>query len=286
MYLTSIKTLYLFLQTNNDYNIIIASEMDKKAVYYQKANIMPTKKTALSNNSPKSFRLKGSLFTLTVMHLISNDLNQFSRELEQTIAKSPKFFKHAPIVIDLNELNNSEQEIDLNAISRECRKQGLIPVGIRGGNAKLKEIAIQAGLAILANTQSEQTVQKKIQKKEEKSLKQEQPQHQGTKVITQPVRSGQQIYAKGGDLIVLSPVSVGAEILADGHLHIYAPLRGRALAGVLGDTTARIFCKSIEAELISIAGRYLVSEQLSDYFEAQNMQIHLENDQLRFTTLT
>src|SRR5207237_3532700 len=82
------------------------------------------------------------------------------------------------------------------------------------------------------------------------------------RLITQPVRSGTQIYARGTDLVVTAPVSAGAEIMADGNIHVYAALRGRALAGADGDVEARIFCSRLEAELISIAGRYLVSDQI------------------------
>ena len=82
------------------------------------------------------------------------------------------------------------------------------------------------------------------------------------RIVTEPVRSGTQIYARGGDLIVTAAVSPGAELVADGNIHVYGPLRGRALAGASGDTSARIFCSRLEAELVSIAGRYLVSEQL------------------------
>ena len=99
-------------------------------------------------------------------------------------------------------------------------------------------------------------------------------------VITTPVRSGQQVYAKGGDLIIIAPVSAGAEVLADGNIHIYGPLRGRALAGVSGDKSARIFCQSLEAELISIAGSYKVNEDLQKDHWKKNTQASLNGDQL------
>ena len=99
-------------------------------------------------------------------------------------------------------------------------------------------------------------------------------------LVTTPVRSGQQLYAPGGDLIVLAPVSAGAEILADGNIHVYAPLRGRALAGVKGDTEARVFCQSLEAELISIAGSYKVNEDLRGELWKKPIKAHLSNDQL------
>jgi septum site-determining protein MinC len=101
-----------------------------------------------------------------------------------------------------------------------------------------------------------------------------------TRVVTQPVRSGTQIYARGGDLIVLSSVSPGAEIIADGHVHIYGTLRGRAIAGASGDTEARIFVGKLEAELLCVAGHYLVSEAIPAEHIGQAVQVTLSDDRL------
>ncbi|HEX7969960.1 MAG TPA: septum site-determining protein MinC, partial [Stellaceae bacterium] len=101
-----------------------------------------------------------------------------------------------------------------------------------------------------------------------------------TRLVTQPVRSGSQIYAKGGDLVVVAPVSAGAEIIADGHIHVYGALRGRAIAGATGDTSARIFAHRFEAELISVAGRYLVSDAIAPEHLHQPAQVALIDDRL------
>ena len=105
-----------------------------------------------------------------------------------------------------------------------------------------------------------------------------------TLVIDQPVRSGQQIYSRG-DLIVLAPVSTGAELLAEGHIHVYNTLRGRALAGVRGDQSARIFCQKLDAELVSIAGIYRVAEDLPEQHRKQAVHITLDGDAMRFADL-
>ena len=97
------------------------------------------------------------------------------------------------------------------------------------------------------------------------------------------MRSGTQIYARGTDLIVTAPVSTGAELVADGNIHVYGPLRGRALAGASGDAGARIFCSRLEAELVSIAGRYLVSEQLPAEQRGCPVEIALVDEQLTIT---
>ena len=108
----------------------------------------------------------------------------------------------------------------------------------------------------------------------------------GTLVVDKPLRSGQQVYARGGDLVVMAPVSAGAELLADGNIHVYGPLRGRALAGVKGDTRARIFCQQMGAEMLSVAGQYKTAEELRrDPLWGQSVQISLSGDVLNITRL-
>src|SRR5262249_49661583 len=106
-----------------------------------------------------------------------------------------------------------------------------------------------------------------------------------TRLVTQPIRSGTQIYARGSDLIVTAAVSPGAEIIADGNIHVYGALRGRALAGAAGDGDARIFCTRLEAELVSIAGHYLVSEQLPAEQQGFSVQIALVDERLTITRI-
>jgi len=112
------------------------------------------------------------------------------------------------------------------------------------------------------------------------------PEHRPTRIVTTPVRGGQQVYAAGGDLVVLAPVSAGAELLADGNIHVYAPLRGRALAGIKGNTQARIFCQQMGAELLSVAGQYKVAEDLRrDPLWGEAVQVALSGDVLNITRL-
>ena len=98
------------------------------------------------------------------------------------------------------------------------------------------------------------------------------------KIVNEPVRAGQQIYAKNADLIVLAQVQPGAELMADGNIHVYSSLRGRAHAGVGGNSSARIFCRSMEAQLISIAGIYLVNEEIEQQFLGQPVHIGCQNE--------
>ena len=107
-----------------------------------------------------------------------------------------------------------------------------------------------------------------------------------TRMVTTPVRSGQRIYARNSDLIITAQVSAGAEVIADGCIHIYGSLRGRALAGAQGDEAARIFCRDLQAELLAIAGRYKVAEDIADDVRGRPVQIRLDGDKLCIDPLT
>lgn len=227
----------------------------------------------------RTFQLRGSLFTLSVLQLIENNIEQTDLQLTELIAQAPKFFDHAPIVIDLQQLNDPNSEIDFKAILESIRQHNLIPVGVRGGTAKHHRSAKNAGLAILSSSKSEEP---QLAGNKVKNMV---PEEAHNKLITKPVRSGQQIYAKGGDLIVLASVSEGAELLADGNIHVYGTLRGRALAGINGNTNARIFCQCMQAELISIAGYYIVNEAILEETSESAQQVYLENGKLQITTI-
>lgn len=239
---------------------------------------------ANTDNSNAAFQLKGSLFTLTVLHLFKTDAQTFTEQLATLVKQTPKFFYRMPIVLDLQKLEDNKA-LDLLAISQSLREHNIIPVGVRGGNNEQHDAAIAAGLAVLPMTKTEGAEVKPPIKSEAPKAKPVAINSQGAKLITQPVRSGQQIYAKNADLIILAPVSRGAELLADGNIHVYGALRGRALAGVTGNQEARIFCQTLDAELVSIAGHYWVSEDLQNNKHKNNVHIFLENERLHIDTL-
>lgn len=226
------------------------------------------------------FELKGSLFTLTVLHLFQLDRTAIERHLVEKIKQAPSFFNNTPVVIDLEgmaEPPNGIDGVDFNGLYELLRRHGMAPVGIRNGSPELQAIARQAGLPVLPDNRSANTA-KKPERTEPAPIR--------NRLIHHPVRSGQQLYAADGDLIVLGTVSAGAELIADGNIHIYGALRGRALAGVKGDVETWIFCQSLEAELISIAGRYRISEQIDSTDRGKAVQIHLEDDRLVIEHLT
>lgn len=242
--------------------------------------------------------LKGSVFTLTVLRLQSNDLAAIEKELKERLALGPRFFEDAPVVIDLDVLKEQDQEINLNQLSELLRSLRLIPVGVRHGNPAQQQLALEAGLALMkggaikdigassaakpaATPASKETAPAQAKMSDIK-VPEQAASESATKIIYQPIRSGQQIYAKGGDLIVLGAVNAGAEIIADGNIHVYAPLRGRALAGVRGDKSARIFCHHMEAQLVSVCGHYRVFEDtVPSDIRNKAVQIYLDNEQLK-----
>lgn len=233
-------------------------------------------------NKPKSqdsFQLKADFFPVTVMKLQHTDIAQIQTQLIHTIEQAPNYLRHAPVIIEADSQIDPDT-LDITALCQTLREQKIIPIGLRGvDNEDQQAVARDAGLAILKQADQQATEQKSQAKAEEK---QAETQARKTKLITKPIRSGAQVYAKDADLIVLASVSPGAECFADGNIHIYGTLRGRALAGANGDRDARIFCHSLDAELLAIAGYYLTKEELQAHTtDAPMLQIYLEQDTLR-----
>lgn len=251
--------------------------------------------TKLVKPQKQAFQLKGSLYTLTALQLESLDLALIKSHLEELINRTPKFFNQMPMVIDLQKVNRSSHPCDFQALVNLLRDLKLIPVGVKGGNTTLNQDALNSGLAIMPTSKRDSdpepdaeklTPEASVAAKTEPSVVA--PITFNNKYITSPVRSGQQIYAKNGDLIVLASVSYGAELIADGSIHVYGSLRGRALAGVSGDRNARIFCRELDAELVSVAGHYLVKEniQFEQPANIQIVQVYLgENNVLRISAV-
>ncbi|MEH6582455.1 MAG: septum site-determining protein MinC [Halioglobus sp.] len=226
------------------------------------------------------FQLKGSVFTAVVLELHRYSSAEFTRELEQKIEQAPQLLLQSPIVFNLDKCIDQAEEIDFAVLIQQCRALGLQPIGFRSC-ARFNQAMEATGLALLppSSTRGGSAIQKPAQpvagpEAIEKRVR------VPSKIITQPVRSGQQIYARDCDLIVMSQVSEGAEVLADGNIHVYGGLRGRALAGVNGDETARIFCHSMEAELLSVAGNFILSEDFDPQLWKQSVQAYLNEEKL------
>ncbi len=265
------------------------------------------------NEQETAIDLKGSVFTLPVLCMKSADLNEIERDLKERLAKSPQFFQNAPIVIDLEAIKDCADDLDFPKFVTLLRGLHLVPVGVQHGTKSQHEAAKWAGFAELrggaiqelptAATRRRNTTKGKkttANNEQAKDNKQEPTSEKNastraiisiestptTKVIRQPVRSGQRVYHQGGDLILLAAVNPGAEVMADGNIHVYAPLRGRALAGVKGKADARIFCQQMEAELVAVAGQYRVFEnKVPPEMSGRPVQIFLEGDKIVIASL-
>lgn len=236
---------------------------------------------------PESFQLKGGLFPMTLLELKNPDLEAIKLELAEKVTQSPAFFQRSPLVFGFESLTEADQDtLDLAELCLICRDLTLIPTAARGANARLQNECSKLGLAILPRSRAKQS---ELTEETPQAAIEPQPASQTpaspTRIITTPIRSGQQIYARGGDLIVMAAVSAGAEVLADGNIHIYGALRGRALAGVQGDESARVFCSSQEAELVAVAGQFMVDEVLRTNHWKEAVQIYLAGGRIQITPL-
>lgn len=228
----------------------------------------------------KTFSLKGRLYTLTVISILDNNHENFVRQISQTVKKAPLMFKHTPVVIDCSEIDCPD--IELSFFIDTLKANGFIPVGVHKCNQSIETLAINEGLAVLGGSIQ---YDRPIAERKEINNTQKTPVNNNnikTKIITTPVRSGQQVISKG-DLIITSHVSHGSELLADGNIHVYGALRGRALAGINGDKGARIFCQHLEAELVAVAGYYRLSDAIGDINNP--CQIYLKDEQIQIKLL-
>jgi septum site-determining protein MinC len=254
--------------------------------------ITPTKFYPMSTDteapiSTKSaLEFKSSSFSVPVLVISRTELNQIKHQLKEKIAQAPEFFKNSPLLIDLKNCNNEDQPIDLPALIQFLQSEKLLPIGLSNGNEEQNITALKhhipvhtirsihtsasapakSTLSINDKTTANETVKETVNTVE-------------NMLISQPIRSGQRIYAKG-DLTILSHVSAGAEIMAEGNIHVYGALRGRALAGVQGNPESRIFCSALQAELVSIAGHYKTSEELNIAEQKKPTQIFLQDQAL------
>jgi len=195
---------------------------------------------------------------MTALELYFFEENEFEQTLRDKVNQAPGFFKDTPLIISLEKYEGQSSELDFFKIIGTCRRQNIHVIGVRGGNDDQRRLARSACLALLPggnqrdreiselevqNTTSVVAEQNKVQNKaqNETSRSTEPGEPVPARIVNQPVRSGQQVYAPEGDLIILASVQAGAEVLAAGNVHVYGPLRGRALAGIHGAEHARVF---------------------------------------------
>jgi len=245
---------------------------------------------ASKGNNPPIFDLKSATLTLVAVVLKTTDLAALKQELAERLDGTPDFFNQDPVVVDLSAVAQDPTPINMTALVALLRSYQMAPVAVKGGSDKQMADALVAGLGeapeVAAHAPRVETVVQEVVREVVREVPVEvRVEVPGasvpTLVVDKPLRSGQQVYAKGGDLVVLAAVNNGAEIIADGHIHVYAPLRGKAIAGARGDTSARIFTTCLEPELISIAGIYrTVETDLPADVRGKPAQIRLDGEKL------
>jgi septum site-determining protein MinC len=265
---------------------------------------------------PAAFDLKGTMAPLTVLRLRSSDIQLVDRQLRVRISQLPHMFLHAPVLIDLGALDEASPltVIQVVAILKACK---LVPVAATNVPEAMRATIANEGLGILQAPPSvargrnidadidaipDPDLTPLPEKPKQAAPKvflgravppppapapvvQPPPPYTGPVVVRQPVRGGQVIYAQNNDLVVLAPVNAGAQVIADGHVHIYAKLRGRAVAGAKGLPGARIFCQKLEAELVAVSDAYMSADEIPPALRGKPSQIWLEEGQVRAAPL-
>ena len=240
------------------------------------------------DDCPELFQVRGHLYNLVTLRLIEPEDHRFFPQLQNAIARAPEFFRHAPVVLDATAVVGRPPP-NMAEFARRLRQQRLVPVGVQNGDEAWTQAAINAGLGLFPPGRPAEMLRRHDSApggpQEPRAVPPPEPvvavapaaqagdAPKGAMIVTEPVRAGQQILARGGDLVVLAPVSPGAELLAEGHVHVYSSLRGRAHAGIGGNQAARIFCYSLHAQLISIAGLYLVNAEIDERWLGKRVQI-------------
>jgi len=230
--------------------------------------------------------VKGVMLPITRVRMSARGASDTVAEFRAWADALPEAMRSMPIILD------AAHHTACSSLLEVAREYGLRVLGVADG--KLAPTAAACGLAVLPEDALMPTRARAASSAErpapaetsgESAANTAATAQARSRVVQTPVRSGQQIYAEGGDLIVLGTVSPGAEVIADGHVHIYGALRGRAIAGAHGDSTARIFCRRFEPELVACAGVYNVAERMRGELLGKPVQVWLDGDDLQFAAL-
>jgi len=226
------------------------------------------------------------------------DVERLVQEMRERVARAPKLFGRAAVILDFGGLSRVPDQASAQALLDGLRDAGVLPVALAYGTTEVEQLSIQLGLPLLAKFRAQYEraeaapaapppapAPARRAPEPAPAPSPAAPAAQPGRMQLGAVRSGQQLYAENCDLTVLSTVGAGAEVIADGSIHIYGTLRGRALAGAQGNTGARIFCRDFHAELVAIAGRYKVLDDIPDNLRGKAVQVWLEQDQIMIAAL-
>lgn len=229
---------------------------------------------------------------LAQVRIRTTDAGTILDELTGRVASAPQFFERTAVCLDLSALEKEPSTSEMRAVFDAVRRAGMLTVGLAHGTAAVDALARSLDVPVLTQFR----VQGKASPVPPPPPVKEAPKaapppteapvlHPPSLMQHQPVRSGQRVYARNSDLVVTATVGAGAEVIADGCVHIYGALRGRAVAGARGEMTARVFCQEFHAELISIAGVFRVFETLPPELAGKPVQAWLDGDDLRFARI-
>jgi septum site-determining protein MinC len=252
---------------------------------------------ARSSRAPSdAFEIDVTVAPVMVLRLKTADTAHIEQDLRAHIASVRQRFPYSPVVVDLAGLDEaSVMELSLLDLADRLRACKLIPVGAANLPASAVWNAAAAGMGVVqladmgaqpaepAPPEPAPTEPPRTEAQSDASTPA--PVAVSTVRVRQPVRSGQVIYARGADLVVLGPVNSGAQVIADGDIHIYGPLRGRAIAGAQGMADASVFCQSLEPELVAVAGQYLLSDKIPAEHRGARTRVYLENGHFRIQPL-
>lgn len=237
--------------------------------------------------SGEPIEIKGEMTLISVLRLASAEIALIREGLQNKRDSVPQLFANSPLVVDCGQLGEDCAALDMVRLRTTVLDLGFIPVGIRNITEACVESAIQAGWAVLRAGRATGAAARVERSVSEEKADADVPTTVTTsvKVIDRPLRSGQQVYFPEGSLVILQHTSAGSEILAGGSVHVYGSLRGRVLAGIGGDTTARIFCQKLEAELVAIAGHYRLLDDIDTNLKGSPAMVWLEGEKLKIAPM-
>ena len=233
-----------------------------------------------SDMTEQALEIRFSQIGLVQVRIHTTDPGVILDELTGRTATAPQFFQRTATCLDLSGLSKEPTLAEVRAVIDTVRRAGMLAVGLAQGAPAIEELAKALEMPTFAPYKAANRPVPVVQ-----PAPVAEPPPLPSLLHHQPVRSGQRVYARDRDLIVTSTVAAGAEVMADGCVHIYGSLRGRAMAGAHGDTAARVFCQEFNAELVSIAGVFRVFETLPTELAGKPVQAWLAGDDLRFARI-
>ena len=243
------------------------------------------------------FRLRGANFNLLVLRLLDHRPEVVVPAIGDQFRRAPGFLRFAPIVLGLSDIQVPPAEVDFPSLIQGLRELEIMPIGTTGGTAEMRNVAISYGLPpvrSIGGKETDEDITAPAPPAGDAPQAAPPPPQPITKpaaarstmVVDQPVRAGQRSWAEGADLIITSTVNAGAEVIADGNIHVYGALRGRAIAGGASNMEARVFALNFDPELVSIAGFYAVREGFPAAQIGKAMQVRLVGERMRFDPIT